>query len=148
MKELSLLGAAKLFSELAMVRVAEHHALEHAARAVETEAKRVIGTYDYGWPELAESTQEQRVAQGYSANEPGLRTGEMRDSIEHTTQGDEAHVGSNDEHLVFFDLGTSKQPPRPVLAAAAMHKEHEIVDLIGRTMVAHLSGKALPAPRD
>jgi hypothetical protein len=31
---------------------------------------RVIGTYDYKWPQLAPSTQEKRVSEGFSANEP------------------------------------------------------------------------------
>lgn len=144
MKEFSLLGFAKLLTELAVVEAVEHEALERAAVVVETEAKRVLGTYDYGWPPLAEATKAQRVAQGFSEDEPGLRSGEMRDSIGHTTLRSEALIGSDDEHLVFFDLGTTTQPPRPTLGAAAKHKEAEIVDLLGRTMVAHLSGQALP----
>ncbi len=113
------------------VEHAEHEALEEAAVIVEDEAKRVIGTYDYGWPQLAQSTQDDRAAQGYAANEPGLRTGGMRDSIEHSVAGHEAQIGSNDDHLVYFELGTSKQPPRPVLAGAAIAKEKEIISAIG-----------------
>lgn len=146
MKEFSLTGFAALLTELAVVKDTEHHALEAAAVVVETEAKRVLGTYEYGWPELAESTKAQRIAQGYPENEPGLRSGEMRDSIAHVTFSEEAEIGSDDEHLVFFELGTVKQPPRQVLGGAAMHKEAEIVDFFGRTMVAHLSGAALPKP--
>jgi DNA-directed RNA polymerase subunit H (RpoH/RPB5) len=110
---------------------AEHEALKEAAVIVENEAKRVIGTYDYGWPQLAQSTQDDRVAQGFSANEPGLRSEAMRDSIEHTVVGHEAQIGSNDDHLVYFELGTSKQPPRSDLAGAAIAKEKEIVAAIG-----------------
>jgi hypothetical protein len=113
---------------------AEHSALEGAAKIVETEAKRVIGSYDYGWPQLAQATQDDRVAQGYSANQPGLRRGDMRDSIGHTVAGHEAQIGSNDDKLVWFEIGTSKQPPRPVLAGAAIQKEKEIVELIGHTV--------------
>lgn len=144
MKEFSLLGFADLLTELAVVKDAEHYALEHAAVIVETEAKRVIGTYDYGWPSLAESTKAQRVALGFSEDEPGLRTGEMRESIEHIVLKDEALIGSDDQNLVYFDLGTVKQPPRPVLGAAATHEEAKIVDFVGRTMVAHLSSETLP----
>jgi hypothetical protein len=145
MKEFSLTGFAALLAERSVhLLTANEYALEFAAVKVEAEAKRVLGTYDYGWPELAESTQRQRVAQGYPANEPGLRSGEMRDSIDHVVAESEAHIGSDDQNLVYFDLGTVKQPPRPVLEAAAMHKEAEIVNHIGRTMVAHLSSEALP----
>jgi hypothetical protein len=145
-REFSLTGFASFLGELANVAEAEHHALEHAAVMVETEAKRVIGTYEYGWPELADTTQAQRVAQGYSENEPGLRSGEMRESIEHTTLREEALVGSDDQNLVYFELGTAKQPPRSVLAEAAVHKEADVVDFLGRTMVAHLSSGSLPKP--
>lgn len=116
---------------VAAVEHAEHEALEGAAKIVEEEAKRVIGTYDYGWPQLAQSTQDDRVSQGYAANQPGLRRGDMRDSIQHRVEGHESYIGSNDDHLVWFETGTSKQPPRSVLASAALHKEHEIVELIG-----------------
>jgi hypothetical protein len=57
---------------------AEHKALEQVAQMVEGEAKRVIGTYDYGWPQLAASTLAKKAA-----NTPLLETGDMRDSIEH-----------------------------------------------------------------
>jgi hypothetical protein len=140
-KEFDILGFVKHIAALEVaLPMAEHSALEHAAVIVEKEAKDVIGTYRYDWPELAESTQTQRVQLGFSANEPGLRTGEMRDSIEHVVGHKEAHVGSNDERLLWFELGTSRQPPRSVLAEAAMHKGEEVSHVIGRSMHAHLIG--------
>jgi HK97 gp10 family phage protein len=144
MTEFSLVEFATLLTELSVMHDAEHEALEAAAVIVETEAKRVLGTYDYEWPELADATKEDRVHQGFSENEPGLRTGEMRDSIEHTVFPKEAYVGSNDDHLVYFDIGTSKQPPRPVLLEAFNHKKDEVLEAIERTMVAHLSREPLP----
>lgn len=51
MKTLDLMSAAKLFSDLAGgMHRAKHAALEAAALTIKHEAKRVIGTYDYGWP--------------------------------------------------------------------------------------------------
>lgn len=144
MKEFSLIGFATLLTELASAKYAEHHALELASQIVEKEAKHVLGTYDYGWPQLAETTKEDRVRKGFTENDPGLRSGEMRESIEHTVFATEAFIGSNDDHLVYFDIGTSKQPPRPVLLAAAIKKEDQVLDAIGRTMVAHLSSEPLP----
>ena len=106
MTEFSLVEFAALLTELAEMDVAEHHALEEASVIVETEAKRVLGTYEYEWPELADATKEDRIRQGYTENDPGLRSGEMRESIEHTVvSGHEAYVGSNDDNLVYFDIG-------------------------------------------
>jgi hypothetical protein len=53
--------------------------IEEACVILERECKRVIGTYDYGWAPLADATKADRVAQGYPADEPLLRSGEMRD---------------------------------------------------------------------
>lgn len=139
MKEFTLTGFAAFLGAVAETKIAEHHALEHAAVIVETEAKRVLGTYDYGWPELAPATKARRLAQGFSENEPGLVTGEMRASIEHTVLPGEAQIGSDNDKLVWFDQGTARQPPRSVLMAAAVHKEAEVVEHIGRALTAQLA---------
>jgi len=65
--------------------------LEKACEIIETEAKRVIGTYDYGWPPL----QLETIVRKATGDSPLLETGEMRDSIEHTVGHGEAWVGSN-----------------------------------------------------
>lgn len=127
---------------VATLPVARHHALEHAAVIVETEAKRVIGTYDARpeWPDLADTTKEDRVRQGYPENEPLLRTGEMRDSIEHTVvSSHEAQVGSNNDKAVWQELGTRTIPPRSFLKSSVVRKVKEIEHAIGYTMHAHLS---------
>lgn len=127
----------------------EHAALEKAARAVEKRAKEKIGEYQeqigpfIAWPELAESTKEERLKLGYTENDPGLRSGEMRDSIEHQVHAPEAHVGSNDDKLVWFELGTSKQPPRSVIGGAAVEKSDEIMKIVGETATAWLVGKGV-----
>jgi len=126
---------------------AEKHLLERAARVVEKRAKERIGEYQgqvgsfAGWAELADSTKADRVAQGFSENEPGLRSGEMRDSISHVVRDGEAHIGSDDQNLVYFELGTSKQPPRSVLGGAAAEKTDEIVKIIGEGAAAVLAGE-------
>jgi hypothetical protein len=132
--------ATFLTEAVVKVEHAKHEALEEAAVIVETEAKAALGTYDYGWPQLAQSTQEQRSAQGFTPNDPGLRSGEMRDSLGHKVEGDTAHIGSDDDHLVYFELGTSKQPPRSDLAKAAMSKEKEVCQLLGRGTMPLLTG--------
>ena len=134
---MNLLQAAGLFSAMAVGHsIAKHHALEKACEVVEKEAKEVIGTYQYNWPQLAESTQEKRVKEGFSANDPLLRTGEMRDSIEHNVHGDTGYVGSNNDKAVFQELGTSRGiPPRSFLMGAAMHKKEEVGKTLGFEIV-------------
>jgi phage gpG-like protein len=111
--------------------------LEAAAQIVQHEAKRVIGTYDYGWPELAESTKKDRVNKGFPENEPLLRSGELRDSIQYVVLNDhEAAVGSNLDIAVYQELGTKTIPPRSFLAGAANEKGREAAQVIG-TAVAY-----------
>jgi phage gpG-like protein len=139
MREFSLLGFVEFLGTLHIeVEHANHEALELGARIIEEEAKRVIGTYDYGWPRLAESTLKRK-----SDDTPLLETGEMRDSIEHVSSSKEAHIGSNNDKAIWQELGTKTIPPRSFLAGAAMHKEREVVDLIGRAAVLALSGETV-----
>lgn len=49
--------------------------------AVVKDAKAKFGIYQPGWPQLAEDTQEARVKQGYSPDDPLLRTGALRDLV-------------------------------------------------------------------
>ena len=147
MPSMSLEGfIAHLGEAIAHAEKHEHHALEHAAKIVEAEAKREIGHYQEGagpfgaWPELADRTQNDRSKAGFSPNDPGLRSGKMRDSIGHAVGHHEFVVGSNDDHMVYFELGTEKQPPRSVLGMAAVHKGAEVAHVIGQGVVQSLVG--------
>ena len=50
-------------------------------------------------------------------------------------------IGSNDDKLVYFELGTEKQPPRSVLGGAAAEKTEEISKIVGETATAWLVGE-------
>jgi hypothetical protein len=56
-------------------------------------------------PALSEYTQQERVAQGYSATDTLLRTGSLRDSYEVAHLGMVAGVGSPDRRALFHELG-------------------------------------------
>jgi HK97 gp10 family phage protein len=147
MKALTLMEFAELLGGLKLeVDHINHTALERAAKIVEKEAKDVLGTYRYGWPQLAPSTQKEREKQGFAPNEPLLRTGEMRDSIQHSSDHHEARIGSNSDIALYQELGTSKIPPRPFLQGALKAKMPDILDEIGREMVAFLSGDVVAGP--
>lgn len=122
--------------------------LEEAAKIVEATAKEEIGRYQpaigefEAWPELADSTKKDRVYQGFTENDPLLRTGALRESISHipeliTMDGDsmEATIGSTSDIMVWQELGTKTIPPRPVLGPAALRNEGKIQEIIGEAAI-------------
>lgn len=109
----------------------KHEAMEKAAVIVETEAKHVLGTHEYGWPPLKPET----IARKANGDTPLLETGEMRDSISHEVHGDTARVGSSSDKALWHELGTSKIPPRPFLQGAVHHKIDEVCAAIGHHVV-------------
>lgn len=146
---------AQFIAHLAAFPLHLHHqtekALEKAAELVEKEAKAEIGTYQgaagpfAAWEELADATKDDRSKQGFPENEPLLRTGEMRDSIEHKVDGwaGEAAVGSDDDKAVWQELGTDKIPPRSFLGGAAFRKGPEVAKILGSSVVQALIGKSV-----
>lgn len=144
-REFDLVGFAAFTAGLAVeINKRERGALEEAAKVIEKEAKRVIGTYDYGWKELAPSTQDTRESLGFEPDEPLLRTGGLRDSIEHTVVSNtEAVIGSNDDKAVYAELGTSTEPARSFLAGAASAKGKECAEIIGKAMIEAVAGGAV-----
>lgn len=148
-KEFDLLGFAAFATTLATeIEVATHEALKAGAEIIEKESKRVIGTYDYGWPELAESTQSTRESLGYEPDEPLLREGTLRDSIEHTiVSRNEAQIGSNSDVAVYQELGTSTIPPRSFLESAALTKEKEVAEVLGEAVVQTMLGGTVIAEK-
>ncbi len=143
----SLVEAAAFFTETVVaVDHAERHAIERGAKTIQKEAKRVIGTYDYGWPELAASTQSDRESKGYPADEPLLRDGTLRDSIQYTViSAKEAEIGSNDKIAVYQELGTSTIPARSFLAGAAAHEAETVAKEVGEVMVLAMIGEKVTA---
>jgi hypothetical protein len=132
--------------ELVIVREAIQPGLDAASALIEKEAKAEFGTYQQGigpfgdWPELADATKEDRVRQGYPENEPLLRSGELRDSIEREVDHFEATVGSKSEIMLYQELGTQRIPPRPVLGIALQRCWPQIQALIGKAAAAGFCG--------
>ena len=102
---------------------------------VRDKAKSVIGTYAYGWPELADRTKEDRAALGYPENEPLLRGGDLRDSIEiraePTAIGAEGLVYSDKKTALWAELGTVTQPPRSFLMQSLIRSDVEMGEVFG-----------------
>jgi phage gpG-like protein len=97
--------------------------------------------------ELAEATQDERVAQGYSPNEPLLRDGELlRDSVERIHEGLVAGVGSNEPIMAYHEFGYVSRggtpvPPRPVFEIALYQSEPEVIALMESAVETILGGK-------
>jgi len=138
MGELTFGEAATFFAELAHgSKGHQKEALGHAAKVVEDEIKSAIGTYKYGWPPLAPSTLLKK-----GADTPLLETGAYRESFTHSViSNEEAQVGSNDPKADWFESGTSKMPPRPVCAPAAIEKEAEVIKILETAMLGQLQLK-------
>lgn len=131
----TLLEGAAFFTGLELrLERASKASVTRAARIIRDEARRVLGTYDYGWVPLAEAT----IAQKKTGDSPLLETGAMRKSIKYSVSGYrmhwEAHVGSNDPKALWQELGTRTIPARSFLAGAAMRKEHEIHKMCGHDL--------------
>ncbi|CAJ0705821.1 HK97 gp10 family phage protein [Ralstonia holmesii] len=141
---------ASFAAHLVLAEVTAHKALEKgldkAAAHIEHAAKDKIGEYQAAngmheaWPELAESTKEDRVRKGFTENDPLLRTGDLRDSISHETHGLEAAIGSTSDIAVYQELGTDKIPPRPFLGAAAYESIDEVKKLVGGAVITGIVG--------
>ncbi len=140
----NLAAAAAFFSAMgARTEHARHAGVARAAKLIEDKAKAVIGTYDYGWPELDDATKEDRVRQGFTANEPELRSGALKASIGHVAEGDHAVIGSADKNAVFAELGTSRAPPRPIFGPSVLLNLDEIKKEIGAPFHAALVGRSI-----
>jgi hypothetical protein len=140
--------AAHLVQQEARLSLAMPHGLKKAAIAVETTAREAFGVYQpsvgsfRAWAPLAESTREDRIRQGYPADEPLLRSGALRDSIRHEVSGLEAVVGSESDVMSYQELGTHCIPPRAVLGSAAVRNQHAIQQLMGQAVVSGIAGVA------
>jgi hypothetical protein len=139
-------GVFTLLGFVAQLKAIEHDMHElgpaivaKACKMVCDEAKRVIGGYDYDWPQLKPET----IARKMLGNSPLLETGEMRASIEWQAHGLEGAVGSNNDKAVWQELGTSRIPPRSFLVGAAKEMEEKIHKMAARAVVAVMLGKGL-----
>lgn len=124
----------------------EHELLEDACKDIEKRAKEKIGNYQAeagpfaAWAPLAESTKAGRTSAGFSEDDPLLRTGDMRDTIEHKVVRSVGHVGSDSDIALYQELGTDRIPARSFLGGSAFEAEPEIRAKVGATYTAFLSG--------
>jgi len=85
------------------------------------------------WEELAESTKSDKERKGYVFNSdynPLYRTGELMHSIKYSVDklGSEVKLGSDDQIMVWQELGTANIPPRSVLGMT-MYRSEPIIKI-------------------
>jgi phage gpG-like protein len=135
MLEFASLGAFQNHVTQTVIPAVHSHlgrGLEAAAGLIQNTARAKLGHYQPSvehfpaWPELADFTKQDRVAKGFTENDPLLRTGELRDSIGHAVRGFEAVIGSTSDVAVYQELGTDRIPPRPFLGPAVVENEEAL----------------------
>jgi hypothetical protein len=159
-KTFDLAGFAMHLAKLPLIiAIEQHEAMEEACRVVEDEAKQSIGHYQAAagpfaaWAPLADTTLQGwgghpgKIALGYAPpDNPELRTGDLRDSIKHQAEqgvvigGAEGAIGSDEDNMVWQEIGTSKMPARSILGGAAVRKADVVAELLGRAAVMALVG--------
>ena len=125
--------------------LAREKSLRKAAEIVRDDAKDLIGQEYAGWPELAESTIEEKQRLGYtgkvSSTDPLLRTGEYRASIQvGDVTPEHAFTGTDDPIAPYQEFGTGRIPARPAIGAAIFRKKEAIEEAIGHSLIANLRG--------
>lgn len=129
--------ARQLSSASASIATGLEASFRVIVKEIEETAKEEIGIYQpaYGpfdaWAPLAESTKADRVRQGYSEDEPLLRSGEFRDSIGSEVVGLAAIVGTKSEIGLWQEVGTAHIPPRPFIGPAYIRKIDSLMEAIG-----------------
>jgi hypothetical protein len=132
-----------LSAQIKTVRPRLEIGLDKVGELASTMAAAYIGTYQQGWPALAQSTIKDKEAQGFEVPDPLLRTGEMRDSIRHEVDPItlELVVGSDDKRALWQELGTVRIPPRSFLGLALEHSMPFAEETFGKIAVKILTEK-------
>jgi len=156
--------AAHLRRVLANLPATDKAALELAGAMIRDETKAVLGQYQTShtgpflpWAPLAQLTREERVAQGYPANEPLLRSGILRANIEMSADQQMAVIGVPDREVqhpysdmpvnigevaVDLEFGTKHMEPRSFLGLTMFRFGEAAAALIGSVEAANLAGLA------
>ena len=85
-------------------------------------AESRFGEQQRGWPPLAESTLRAHDGQ----QTPLLVTGELRESLYIEVSGANGLLASTDPKIVYSELGTGTEPPRPLLKESVRQAQREM----------------------
>jgi phage gpG-like protein len=146
------------------VHKAQHDGLAAAGDLVVADARSRIGTYQEqagpfaAWQDLAETTLyggynaegrwfPGKVQMGYAPpDNPLLRTGALRASIEREVTQNEVVVGSHDPIAPEQEFGTHHIPPRSFIGAAMFQCAHEATHVVVHHIMNAFVGAPAPRP--
>jgi hypothetical protein len=146
MKEFSSFGdfSKHLEGLIAGMPAVELFMLQRIGVAVKERAKEKIGDYQAeagpfaAWSPLADSTKKDRLRAGYSEDDPLLRTGELRDSIDYVVIVPEVVIGSPLDIALWQEMGTVTIPARSFLGGAAFELTPELLAMAGTKLESYL----------
>lgn len=155
MKTFNSLGefATHLRRTAALGDVVTSYATKECAKVIAGDAKARIGSYQDSegpfpaWANLAEATVADRIAKGFTPDDPLLRTGELRESIGVQVEGHEAQIGTPDQVALYQEVGTSRIPPRPFLGPAAIASRVKVAKTAANVLVAWVGGSPWRKPK-
>lgn len=132
----------------------DHEMLKRGAEIIQKDAQDRLGHYQMetgpfaAWSELADSTKADRVAKGFTENDPEYRTGYLHDSIVSGVEGDIGFAASEDPVALWQDQGTDDGhiPPRSIFGAAGFASCKKITVLYGNMTLAWISGTGWRKP--
>ena len=142
MKEFTDLSAfAKELNKISRSsQLAISKSVEQVGAIVEKKAKEIIGEYQDSigdfpeWQELTDSTKQDRLRQGFTENDPLLRSGKLRDSMSHVCEGMTVTIGTSLQEAEWLENGTEKMPPRPFIGPAALRSDKDISKAISKAI--------------
>lgn len=141
--------AAHLLVRQALVVAELRTGLKFVTTAIKDTAQAELGHYQSqvgpfeAWKELADATKEDRVSQGFTENDPLLRSGALKESINDEVVALDGYVGSDNDEAVWMELGTDKAPPRSYLGPAVIHNEDLIKEVLGAALVTGILGSGV-----
>jgi phage gpG-like protein len=147
----------------AAVHSAQVEGMREAGHMLQHEAQHIIGEYQDAvgpfpkWEPLSDATLNGGVDKhgrwfpgkidlGYAPpDNPLLRTGHMRGSIECSSTDHEVVLGTHDPVAADQEFGTHSIPPRPFIGPTMFRHVGEAVDIITHHVIAAMTGS--PKPR-
>jgi hypothetical protein len=127
-----------------------HTALEMIGCAVEEAIKNDIGHYQPGigqfpaWVSLSQATLDYKAKMGWgkggNPDTPLWATGAFHDDVSHAIRGLTVTVGTNKDYIKYTELGTSRQPPRPVFGPATLRVVPHVLPYLGHVAALGIAG--------
>jgi len=135
-------------------------AFEEVGQMFKADAQSRIGSYQEAegpfpaWAQLANATQDERERKGFTRNDPLLRRGLVRDSIEVAATAESVKVGVPDKIVdgddgkpidigvvaEALEKGTDHIPPRSYLGQALFHMRERATAIINEAIAKRLRG--------